>query len=345
MRETLPITPALAATIYRAVLDTLRGVFRPGEAPDFRMLGTGVHGIVVRGLYLRQTQPKDAWLKIVLDPVSFPEPDRIRRFNREAAGHVRAPRLRMRGETTMGHPWFIAEHAPGSPLLDPDHYDGRPLLSRKQRAELGDVFWDAMEAYLSLAPTSQGPSTIIWYDDKLAEWQQRGRKNGALAKQFIAPESLKTSVGAIHRASVQIPAPGTYYSHAHFSNPELRIAPDRTTLIDWGAAQFVPLMYDAAFWVWHAALHSWDVPVREWTSEVAEYEHVFCAHGRTTGGYRFSEHGLRHAFNAALAERMLASLLVDCAEGVTATLPLTAQRQILTNVRATLRRALAQIGT
>lgn len=353
MPEFSAITPEHAKTIYHAVMEDLRGVFRAGEAPGYRMTGKNVRGVVVRGVLTRNRRRQDAWLKIILDPASFAEPDRIRRFNRATTGRVRAQRIRMRGQTTMGHPWFIAEQAVGKPLLDPDRYAGRPLASGKKKGLLAETFWDVMTAYLSPGMPEHGPAPVIWYDDKLMEWQQRGAKNGAIQKRLITPETLRDAVTAVHRASERIPAPGTHYSHAHFANTELRIADSRITLIDWGAAKFVPLMYDAAFWVWNATLYAWDVSSHDWLDEVSAYEDALClprassrgAHGRTIADYRFTEADLRHAFNTALAERMLGALLVDCAEGMPTTRSLTEQRHILTNVRAILRRSLERIGT
>jgi len=337
MKKVPAINKEQAQTIYHAVLEGLYGKFRASDRPDFRMRALEVRGIVVPGVFGERRRP--SWLKIVLDPESFSEPDLMRHFNRTEGGNVRAPRIRVRGETSMGYPWFITDDVEGKRLLSPKRYNnGDPRLTRLERERVSEIFWTITEDMLVRNPLpGQGPAPVIWFDDRITKWLRRGQENGALRKHLITPSTLLKAVETLRQSSADFPAPGTHFSHAHFANTEIRITDLGYTLLDWGHAKFVPFMYDAAFWVWHATLYSFNVPTKNWLLEVEDYEDAFCSHARRIAGRELSETSIRFAFRACLLERMLGALLIDCAEGAPTSLPILEQRQVLRNTRATLR--------
>ena len=344
MQQSQITTAEEAAFIYHIVLHGLVHSFKPSDVPDFRHRGDKIKSIVVPGVLVRE-EKKPAWLKIVLEPESFHEPEMMRRFNAMTSASVRAPKIRIRGETSAGYPFFVSDDVGGAHLLDPAAYgSGNPHSTWAQKHDIADAHWKVLDALLSdNGLPSNGPAPEIWFDDKIHEWLMRAEQNGAIQKRLLAPATLTHAIEVLRRASEHIAAPGTYFSHAHFSNPEVRIQSDTVKLIDWGSAKFVPLMYDAAFWVWNAALYSWGIGTKEWIFEVEDYEDAFSDRGRHVGGVDYDEADLRHAFRTALLERMLGALLVDCAESEPASQPISRQRQIVQNCRVTLKALVASL--
>ena len=337
--EHLPVRRAEeAAFIYHIVLHELLHQFRPSDIPDFRYQGDAIRSIVVPGVLVREHK-RPAWLKILLSLNASREIDIMRRFNALASKSVRAPRIKIRGETTSGFSFFVTEDVGNERFIPETRYGtGNPHTSWSNKHDIADAFWAVTAANLSVdLRGSKGPAAEIWFDDKTTQWLQRAEMNGAIEKRFLSPKTISDAIETLRAASENMPAPGTYFSHAHFSNTEVRKRDDRIYLIDWGSAKFVPLLYDAAFWVWNAALYSWRIDTRAWLRDVEDYEDAFCSRGRHLAGYAYEEDVLRHAFRTCLLERMLGALLVDCAEGSPAGRSLTEQQQIVRNCRMTLK--------
>lgn len=335
--EFTPVTTAeSAATIYHEVLSDLVGRFRADDVPHFRLGSGTIRGIVVSGLF-GSIKHRRAWLKILLDPEAFDEPDFMRRFNWNTSSGVRAPRIRLRGETNTGYPFFVSEDVADHHIIDPKTYAGNPLTSWRTKTVVSETHWEAILAYLSAtALPKSGPAPEIWFDDRIVEWLSRAEENGAIAKRFLAPPTLVSAIETLRRASEDMPAPGTYFSQAYFENSKVLLETNKVVFLNWSLTDFVPLMHDAANWVADATLNSWNVSTKDWLLETKDYEDAFCGRDRTILGRSYSEDVLRHAYRACLLERLLHALLVVCAEGESINQSLRRRQAIIKNTRATL---------
>lgn len=336
--QTIPIrTAEEAAAVYHRVLAEIRTRFTPDDVPDFRVGVDRIRSIVVPG-HFGATDQRQTWLKIILNPHSFDEPDLMRRFNWNASGIVRAPRIRLRGETTDGYPFLISDNAGHNRIIQGQQYAGDPMTSWKGKHEISELFWAITATYLShKALPKRGPAPEIWFDDQIVAWLRRGEENGSIARRILSPTTLLSAIDVLRFASERIPAPGTIFSQARFRNAEVRRSEHGYILIDWGAASFVPLMYDAAFWVYDATLHSWNIAADRWIREVLDYEDAFCEHTRTILGRSVDTQELRFAFRTSLLERMLKALLVDSMDGDIAAQPLIHRRAVAINLRSVLK--------
>jgi len=335
--EFTPVTTAeSAATIYHEVLSDLVGRFRADDVPHFRLGGGTIRGIVVSGLF-GSTKRRRAWLKILLDPEAFDEPDLMRRFNWNTSSGVRAPRIRLRGETSSGYPFFVSLDVADRHIVDQKTFAGNPLTNWRTKTVVSETHWEALLAYFSATSLpKRGPAPEIWFDDRVVEWLSRAEENGAITKRFLAPPTLVSAIETLRRASEDLPAPGTYFSQAYFENSKVLLETNKVVFLNWSLADFVPLMHDAANWVADAALHSWNVSIQDWLLEIKDYEDAFCSRDRTILNYSYSENELRHAYRTCLLERLLHSLLVVCAEGESGNQSLRHQQAIMKNTRATL---------